>query len=194
MVWGALIGAAVGLYSANKSSKEASKATDTSAAQNADALKFEQQRYDDWKSVFGDIQTNLKDYYMSRTPTGITTQHLEAFEKEKSRALESIRQNFEARGIATSGLAAAAESDVEIQSMQERARIRAEAPAKAAEEKLAFLTAGLGNDPSGTIMASKANRASALGQAAGVANAAKWETIGTATESVINAIEEIGSR
>jgi gas vesicle protein len=208
MVWGAIIGAVTSLYAANKSSKEAGKATDAASQANAasialdkEALEFEKQRYNDWKSVFGDVQENLKTYYMNRSPAGITAQNLQAFEVEKARTLTKLRENFEARGLGTSGLAAAAENDVEMLSMAERAKIRADAPGIAAAEKLSFLTAGMGNDPSGSIMAAQSaragaasNRAALLGQAAGTANAAKWDAYGGAVEGVIGAIEAIGNR
>jgi hypothetical protein len=222
MSWGAIIGAGIGLYTASKTSKASSKAVEATTVANADATRlgeqsleldreafaFEQQRYSDWKSIFGDIQTNLKDYYASRTPRALTASNLQAFETEKARALTNLRESFETRGIANSGLAMAAESDLEMMSMGERARIRAEAPGMAAAEKLSFLTAGLGNDPSGAIMAASGNRVTAAGnraaaagqratgmaQVAGNAQTAKWGAYGTAAESIINAVEAIGNR
>lgn len=191
MVWGALLAAGVSLLGAKSSSKASSKATQQAAAANADALAFEKEQYQDWKDAFGDIQDNLSNYYMSRSPNAIAAQDLQAFEQEKERAVTKLRENFQQRGLGESGLFTGAQNQLEIASLGERARIRSEAPVRAANEKLAFLTAGLGQNPGATIAANKSNRAENAGNMATTAGAAKWQAIGDATTNVVNVIEEL---
>lgn len=208
MTWGLVIGAGVSLYGAKKASSASSKANANADQANKASIEanqadqaFQQQVYDDWKAVFGDVQTNLASYYKNLNPTFATAQGLEAFETEKNRALTNIREGFEQRGIATSGLAYKAEADVSMLSAVERAKIRANAPRQVAEEKLGFLNAGLAASPVAGLLQSKSNAAanasknSQISSAnAGAAEESKWGAYGEATTAVINGIEGIGAK
>jgi hypothetical protein len=207
MTWGNVIGAGVALYGAKKASSNTSKANKNADAANKTAIEtqqkadaFQQEVYNDWKDTFGDLQTNLGEYYKNLSPDFATAQGLQAFEKEKERALVGMRENFEQRGIGTSGLAARAESDVGMLSAVERAKIRANAPREVAAEKLGFLNAGLASSPVAGIFNANnlaANRITAANNLsssnAADAEASKWDAYGEAGKAVVGAIEGIGA-
>lgn len=162
---------------ANKNAKKASSGASAAAAaaETADtnALDFVKEQYEDWKKVFGPIQDNLAKYYNELSPATIEAKGLEAFEMEKTAALTNVREVLAQRGIATSGIAGGAEAEFAAKSSVERARIRAEAPMKAAQEKTAFLSAGLGQDPRSNVQTLLNNRANSAGTlAANAINAA----------------------
>jgi len=128
MVWAATAVAAVGVGVQAYNAKKAGKAADRSAQMAYEAeqaqLEFEKQRHTEWKQTYGDIEQNLAQHYTNLSPTIRVVQGLEAFELEKDAALTELRENLAQRGLATSGLAAAVETDFAISSAEERARIR----------------------------------------------------------------------
>jgi len=164
MVWAATAVAAVGVGVQAYNAKKAGKAADRSAQMAYEAeqaqLEFEKQRHTEWKQTYGDIEQNLAQHYTNLSPTIRVVQGLEAFELEKDAALTELRENLAQRGLATSGLAAAVETDFAISSAEERARIRAEAPMETAKEQLSFLQVGLGQNPANNVSAALGSRAS----------------------------------
>lgn len=175
--------AVIGAVASNKASSRATKA----ASQAADAeMAFNQQKYDDWKEVYGPIQENLADYYSNVSPELYEAQGLEAFNKEFETAQARLEQSLAQRGIQDSGLSAQLESEGEIGAAQERARIRLEAPSAAAAEQSRFLQIGLGQDPSGQIANTLARRTSSTQSQASMAQQAAGQATG-------NAIAEIGN-
>jgi len=186
VVGGAAIGVAGSLYSAGKAGKAARKADERADEAEQRRLDFERQKYDEWQDTYGAIEDQLAAYYETLTPTLRTVQGLEAFEKEKDRALTNLRENLDQRGIGTSGIAAQQETEVALASAEERARIRANAPLDVAREKLGFLQVGLGQDPSGGISNaladSQANAERIANAAAGNAGAATGAAVGSITD------------
>lgn len=194
MVWNVVASVGLGLLGARSSRKATSAAT--SAAGQAleaeqSALDFQKEQYQDWKNIFGDVQENLAEYYNGLSPDRLAVRDLEAFEQERERALTTVRQTFAQRGIGTSGLASQAEADIAIASAEERGRIRADAPDKAAQQRLSFLTLGMGQNPAGAMSAALNNTASrrtstatAAAEASGVTRAASTEQVGKAVTSV----------
>jgi len=151
MSWAVVGGAAIGLagsvYSSSKSSKAAKQAGNQAADADAERLAFEREQYDDWQDTYGGIEDSLADYYETLSPTLRISQGLEAYEKEKNRAMSDLQDSFAQRGIETSGIKAQTDTSVALSSAAERARIRATAPMEVAKEKLGFLQVGLGQNP-----------------------------------------------
>jgi len=148
MAW---ISAAIAVGGALLSNNSASKDRGAASAAEANALAFEQQRYDDWKAIYGPMQQNLSDYYSGLSADQYEVQGLEAFELEKEAGMKSLRENLAQRGISDSGLSAATEVASEMSSIQNRATIRQEAPGKVAAQKLGFLQVGLGQNPADNL-------------------------------------------
>ena len=195
MVAAATVGAAVvGATASNVASNRASGAADrqTAAAERASdrEIAFARERYADWKAVFGDVQENLSKYYTNLSPEFIEAQGLEAIERERALASERINETFAQRGIGTSGLRQQAEVDLEMATAGERARVRAEAPMRTAQEQLGFLQVGLGQNPQGQMQNALArnsqiqsNLAIQRQQQASRASAAANKAIGSAVET-----------
>ena len=179
---------AVAVGSAVISSSAASRDSKRAAAADKAALAFEQEKYDDWMNVYGDIQSNLGKYYNSLTPEYYEAVGLEAFKKERQTAMKRLDEQFAQAGISPrSGVALSIKSQNEMASARNRADIRRSAPSMAAEEKRQFLQVGLGQNPGagvGTQLSNQAiaanQRAAQSSQAAGQAMSSAVSTVGTA--------------
>lgn len=184
---------ALGAYSTYKASQSADKASRRASKDAAKSLAFEQQKYDEWQATYGSLEDNMAAYYNQLTPEFYATQGLEAFQKEQQVGLERIRTSLAQRGIEDSGIALALEHQTAQEGAETRARIRAEAPGMAMQEKQGFLSAGLGLQPGqsySTALSNQANaaaqRANAAEQAAGQAMQSTITTIGKATMDYVN--------
>lgn len=173
------ISAGVGLLGAGISGSEARESRRDATQASADELAFAQEQYDDWMAIYGPIQENLAQYYGGVTPEYYEVQGLEAFEQEQEATLTSLQESLAQRGISDSGIAAALETQVELGGAQERAKIRAQAPAMAAEEQLRFLQVGLGQDPSSSLAQTLGRQTQMAEQRATSAEIAAGEAIGT---------------
>ena len=147
VVGGAAIGLAGSVYASRQSRKAANKATESAEQAEAARLDFEKQQWQDWQDTYGPMEDQLAEYYDTLTPSYRITQGLEAHEREMDRARTTLNETLAQRGIATSGIAAQAETEIAVASAEERARIRAAAPMEVAREKLGFLQVGLGMNP-----------------------------------------------
>lgn len=169
------------------SSNAAGKATDAASKASQSELAFNQQRYDDWKAVYGPIQDNLSDYYSNLSPDMYEAQGLEAFNAEYQKAQDAVATSLAQRGITDSGLSAQLEQQGAISAAQNRAAIRMDAPAKVAELQSNFLQIGLGQDPSGDIAGTLARNTSTTQNIATQSQMAAGQAAGNAITEVGNA-------
>lgn len=140
----AVAGAAASSSAASKASKSANAATAASSDAAANQLAFSKEQYEDWKSVFGDVQDNLSAYYKNLTPDTIEAAGIQNINKEYANVSKGITQQLAQRGISGSGLEAQAMVDLAQKQAQDTATVRAQAPLIAAQEKSKFLSLGLG--------------------------------------------------
>ena len=145
---GAIIGAAaIGAASSASASSKASKSADATTKASSDAseaqLAFSKEQYEDWKSVFGDVQDNLAAYYKNLTPASIEASGVQALNTEYAAASKNLTQSLAQRGISSSGLEAQAMTDLAQKQAQDTANVRVQAPIMAAQEKMKFLALGL---------------------------------------------------
>lgn len=147
-------------------------------------------RYHDWKSVFGPIEDTLSSYYNNLTPELITAQGLQDYEQEKTAALTHVRETLAQRGLGTGGLAAGVELQTQLASAETRAKIRAEAPMKVAQQQLSFLNAGLssGNNAANGVQNVLSNQSQVAGSNAQNAGAAAGRAQGAATSAIVDFI------
>lgn len=157
--------------------KGAGKAGAMAAEANKKALEWSQENIDiqkelltmskeelaDWKNIYGDIEENLGDYYKNLNADTLTAMGLEKQQKEYQQAVKAMQREAGQRGISGSGMEYAAKSAATFQNAEARARIRTNAPAEVAQQKLSFLEVGLNN---------KANIMSNIANAAGNVNSA----------------------
>lgn len=187
----AIAGAAiVGGVVSNNASKRATESAEKMAASE---LEFNQQRYSDWKDVYGSIQDNLSDYYTNLSPDMYEAQGLEAFNAEYQKAQDSVAASLAQRGITDSGLSTQLEQQGALSAAQSRAAIRMDAPAKVASLQSNFLQIGLGQDPSGDIAGTLARGTSNSQNIATQAQIAAGQATGNAVTEIGNAATAIAN-
>ena len=191
MVWGAVIGAAGSVLGAGMAKSGADSAAKTAARTDKQRLKFEQDRYDDWKKTYGSVEENLSNYYNTLTPELRMTQGLQAFNEERDAAMTKLNENLAQRGISRSGLAAAIETESALQSAETRAQIRANAPMEVAKEKLGFLNAGLASNPANNVGNALADQSRNAGSIAVQAAANSGAATAQAIEAGANLADEL---
>jgi len=133
-----------GQKAASKASKQAARSADAAAQVAADQLDFQKEQYGDWKAIYGDLQTNLGDYYKSLTPERTTAMGLQNVQKEYQAAVKEIGTVAAQRGIAGSGLETSALVGARLDNAKNRATVRTNAPTQVAQEKAGFLSIGMG--------------------------------------------------
>lgn len=194
----AAVGAAASSSAASKASKSADKATQASSEATAAQLAFSKEQYEDWKSVFGDVQDNLASYYKNLTPATIEAVGIQNINQQYSQANKQITQTLAQRGISGSGLEAQAMVDLAQKQAQDTATLRTQAPQLAANEKMKFLALGLNqganavssvNQAYGTQATLAANQANLYTQQAAQASAG----IGSSLSSGINSYMSINA-
>lgn len=124
--------------------KAANVAADRAYAQSEEQIQFAREQYADWKSIYGDIQTNLGEFYKQYGEDKIMSLGLNAQQKEYQVAKAEVQKNLAQRGLKNSGIEADILATGEFNNANARANIRATAKDQAAERKLAFLGIGLG--------------------------------------------------
>lgn len=191
MSWVAVAVAGSAVVTSAVSSKNARDARKAASGAAKSDLEFAKAQYADWLDAFGDIQTNLGEYYENLTPDFYETQALQAFEQEKQFALDSLNADLAQRGIDTSGLAQEIQEDIAFSSAVERARIRAEAPIKTAQAQQEFLQIGLGQNPANNVQASLMNRTNQLNQDARLASQAAGRATGAAVDTTFDALTKL---
>lgn len=181
------ITAATSVYGASQARKSSKSATAAAGKAEQAELDFAKQQYSDWQAIYGPIQKNLGAYYDNLTPTRIEAQGRQAIELERSDYISRIEENFQQRGLGDSALEASTLADVERTVGQQKAQLAVEAPIKAAQEKLNFLTIGYGNNPANmtqqvlsNVSSRKADQAYKSEVAAGQALQSAVGTVGTA--------------
>lgn len=174
---GALLGAGASYAGQRRATRESKRASQAQMA-------FEQQKYDDWQETYGPIQDNLANYYGSLTPEYYEAQGLEAFQQEQQAAMQSLEQSLAQRGIADSGIAAAAMTQIAQEGAENRATIRAAAPGIVADEQSRFLQMGLGQNPGASMSSALSQRSMQAGQAATAAQQAFGQSMQGAIKTV----------
>lgn len=130
-------------------------------------LDYQKEQYNDWKNVYGDLQENIGDYYNKLSGSNLASKQLQAQATEYARANKEVTQQLAQRGISGSGIEAASQVAMGMESAGQRATIRASADDMAIKEKMNFLGLGLGQ---GTQMLGiQANQSSTVGNASNTA-------------------------
>lgn len=139
----AAVGAAASASAADKASSSADAATAAQERASAAQLSFSKEQYEDWKSVFGDVQDNLSAYYKNLTPESFSAASTQAIQQQYAQASKQLDQSLAQRGIATSGLQAQVRTDMSMQQAKDIATAQVQAPLQVAQAKQNFLALGL---------------------------------------------------
>lgn len=168
----AAIGGVSSASSASKASKSANAATAASSEASAAQIAFAREQYDDWKATFGDVQDNLSAYYKNLTPETIQAQGAQALKQEYAATSQQLTQSLAQRGISGSGLEAQVMTDLATKQAQDQANLRVQAPMMAAQEKMKFLSLGLGQGQLATqgVTGAYSSQAGLASQQAGMYN------------------------
>lgn len=130
-----------GAQRAARDAREARKKANQAATNQ---LEFTKNQYADWQAVYGDIQTNLGNYFKELGGEKVTSLGLQAQEIEQQRLIRDTKELFAQRGLSDSGLEASTLSDIQRSGASQRAGIRATSEERAVEAKTSFLSLGLG--------------------------------------------------
>jgi hypothetical protein len=171
----ALLGAVV----SDKASKRSTRRADES---EANSLAFDQERYDDWKETYGDIEDNLASYYEGLTGDYYESMGLETFQQEFETSMTSMRENLAQRGITDSGVSASLEFQGELSAAETRAGIRRDSDRQVAADKTSFLQVGLGQNPANTISSNMNSQAQSARTRATNSEIAAGKSIGNAID------------
>jgi len=144
IIGSAVLGAGASMSASSKASKSASAATAASSEASAEQIAFAKEQYADWKATFGDVQDNLAAYYKNLTPDAIEASGIQNINQQYSQANKQITQSLAQRGISGSGLEGQAMVDLATKQAQDTATLKVQAPILAAQEKMKFLSLGLG--------------------------------------------------
>jgi hypothetical protein len=129
-----------------------------------DELEFQKDQYNEWKDIYGDLQDNLGEYYNDLDADDLTVRGLEAQQTEYQQAVKSIERDAAAKGLVNSGVEFGTKAAMTMSNATERARIRADSPQQAAQQKMSFLGLGLGQGTQmlGTITQAGSNAGNAF--------------------------------
>ncbi len=184
MTWGYVVVAAVSAVSTVYNAHENKKEGEKNRAAAANQLQFEQNKYNDWQDTYGGIEDNLSEYYAALTPEYYTAVGLENQQQAFQTSQKQLEENLAQRGIVSSGVAASLESQAYLESAQQRATIRRDAPHIVAEERQDFLQVGLGQNPDQSMSNVLAQQAQQAQQSADAANRSTQAAVSTAITTV----------
>ena len=168
---------AIGLTN-HKGEKQAANAAAEASAQSyamsqeqialaKDQLQFQKDQYGDWLNIYGDIQTNLGNYYKDLDPNKLVSLGLEKQQREFQQVQTAIQRDMAQRGMTNSGQDMVISAQNKVSNATARAAIRAGGDAAVAEQKMQFLGLGLnqGTQMLGIIGNSAANVTNAYSSA-----------------------------
>lgn len=192
MSWGAVIAGGVALAGtvvASSQSRKAAKSANAAATESSEAsTAFAKEQYEDWKAVYGPVQSNLSNYYANLTPDYFATRGLENFELERQSALEDLDVQLAQRGVSNSGVATQLKAEERIDAAQQRATIRSNAQSEVANAQSNFLASGSGTTAASNLQStlnSNTNTARQIANTASQANATAAKAATTALGSLI---------
>lgn len=138
---------AIGLTD-HKGARRAERASAEAAAQSLamtkDQLAFQKEQYEDWKDIYGTMQEKEAAYVAEYTGEDVVTKQLAQTDKEFQTASADVTKTLAQRGIAGSGMEAAALTQLAGQEALTKAGIRASQEDIAAQKRTQFLGLGLG--------------------------------------------------
>lgn len=132
-----------GLASSKKSGDLQEQGLAAQRSAQAESLAFQREQYERWKSIYGDIEENLGEFYGGLTPEYLETKGLQAEAKQFKQTMDQLSERFTQLGVSAEARADI-EARAELGQAERKATIRAEAPYKVAELKQDFLRSSRG--------------------------------------------------
>lgn len=106
----------------------------------------EQNTHDEWQATYGELATNLSDYYNSISAESYAAMGLENASAAFETSMKSINESLAQRGITNTAVAASIGAQAELGYAEQKAAIRSTSETLAMQEKLNFLSLGLNQD------------------------------------------------
>lgn len=178
IIGSAVLGAAASASASSSASDAAEAQTQAASGASAAQLAFSKEQYQDWKDTFGDISDNLSNFYKGLDETKFASQGIQNIRTTYATAVKNVDQALAQRGIAGSGLQAQALTDLASQQAKAEAEVRTNAPFAVAQEKMKFLSLGMGQ---GANAVSSVN--SAYSQQANLATQQSMQNTALASQS-----------
>jgi len=141
---GALGLGAAGLYNSYSQGQQATAASNNSNALAQEQLKRAQAKDAYYKSIYGDLEKNLSDYYTKLTPSKQEQLGLSRYAKQFKQAQNNYNASMAQRGLSGSGIDAAGARQMEMQAAMDKTNIMQQADAQTRQKQLGFLGVGLG--------------------------------------------------
>lgn len=187
--------------SASKDAKEAAEAQAQALNRMVDLQNEQLQLYkdelDNFQSVFGSVEQNLKNYYNSLSPDSVAAKDIQNLEVEFNRVNTQLNQQLAQRGLSNSGAAAAANTALASNLATSRAEARSNASQKVANQQLGWYSLGTQQKHAalaglsgayGQAMQGQSNLASVYGQQASNAANAATQSFANIGSTITNAI------
>jgi len=159
--WGKLALGGAALYNSYSQGKAANKAANTSNDIAQQQMASTEQDREYYKSIYGDLEKNLSDYYTTLTPSKAEQLGLSRYDGQFKQAQDNYSKSMAQRGISGSGIDAEGRMAMDMQSAKDRTNIVQQADAQTRSEQLGFLGVGLGQ---GNIATQNAANAAANAQ------------------------------
>ena len=141
---GSLALGAAGLYNSYHQGNVAERASNNSNALAQEQLAMAKERENYYKSIYGDLEKNLSDYYTKLTPSKAEQLGLSRYDQQFKQAHDNYQKAMAQRGLTGSGIDAEGERQMQMQSAMDRTNIINAADAQTRNEQLGFLGVGLG--------------------------------------------------
>lgn len=198
------ISALSNIFSGIVASKDAEKAAKAQAEalnrmvdlQN-EQLQLYKDELDNFQSVFGDVQQNLKNYYSGLSADSVAAKDIQNLEVEFNRVNTQLNQQLAQRGLTGSGAAVAANTALASNLATNRAEARSNAAQKVANQQLGWYSLGTQQKQAalaglsgayGQAMQGQSNLASIYGQQASNAANAATQSFANVGSTITNAI------
>lgn len=150
LIIGGIASAVSGIAGAISADSASERATNMQqkALDKVDKLAEEQksiinQQLAEWKTMFGDVQTSVVNYFKNLTPDKRETLGFQNLEKHYADATRRLSANFAQRGLSNSGARVQSETALAQMLAEGKARVSASATEGVAREKAGFLQLGL---------------------------------------------------
>lgn len=135
--------AAVGAYSSYSSAQDQLAYNQNLTDEDRQA---QQNMHDEWQATYGELATNLSDYYNSISAESYAAMGLENASAAFETSMKSINESLAQRGITNTAVAASIGAQAELDYAEQKAAIRSTSETLAMQEKLNFLSLGLNQD------------------------------------------------
>lgn len=137
-----------GSVASSKAAREAKSQQDqyyAKARAGAEAQKaYYEQQLSDWKAMFGNVETQVADYFNNLSPEVRQNQYFQRLEQNYAASSQRLNETLAQRGLSSSGIVAAANTQLLQNLASSKAQAAIQAQDEVAQQKLGFYQLGVG--------------------------------------------------